>query len=141
MLNVNPGRTIATFMVAFQSLMALAGALVLFAGAHRAGRWGFGDAIAHRRAEAGMVLLVVAVAVCVIAVFLALDAGWAQIAAIVFEALVVAGSVVRIGIRPGAALIAIAFAGGVIVLLAREHRSDGDADATNMPNPPDPATT
>lgn len=123
---------IAAVLVGLQSALGMLAAGVLFAGARHARRWLPGTEAAHHRTELAWIILVLALGALAIAIGIASAAGWAQIGAICFEALVIVVDVLRLGRRPGASVLSIALAVTVIVLVVSIHR----AGAPAAPAPP-----
>ena len=125
---------IAALLVGFQSVMSLIVALALFASAHRASRWLFAAA-AHRRLELAWIMIVVTLIAVVIAVALASFAEWGRFAALVFEAFVALGAIMRLAATPVSALVALAIAAAVIWLVASEDAADDNDGAVATSGP------
>ena len=127
----------AGLLMMFQAVIGGVSGLALQASARRLQRWTLVSGIAHRRAEAGLVVTVVSIAAVVVAGYVMSGSGRARIFAYAFEALAVIGGVLRLDRHPAAAIVSVGVAVLVIVLLATET-GEGAASDTRASGGPAP---
>ncbi|HYM14414.1 MAG TPA: hypothetical protein VEZ14_02520 [Dehalococcoidia bacterium] len=108
----------AALLIGLQAAFDVLVALVLFASGRRLERWTLATRVAHHRLGLGLAVLVIAAIGVAIAVAVASGAGWARIAAYVFEGFTVVGALFRIGLHPLPSIFSVALAMAVVVLIA-----------------------
>ena len=133
------GATVAAgLLMLFQAALAGLAGLGLLASARRLQRFTFAAGVAHHRAGAGLILVLLAVVMVAVGGFVMSGAATARMFAYGLEAVAVIGAMLRLGRHPGIAIVGVAMAILVIVLLSTET-NEGSASDSRARGGPAPA--
>jgi hypothetical protein len=109
---------VAAALMALKALLGFWAAMVALTATSRRARRFLGQAVTHRAAGVGIILLVFVAATIAVAIGLVLSKSWAPIATYVLEGLAVLFALVKIANRPRAAILAIILSAVIVGLVA-----------------------
>jgi hypothetical protein len=108
---------VAAALMALKALLGFWAAMVALTASSRRTRRFLGQAVTHRAAGVGLILLIFVAATIAVAVGLILSKSWAPIATYVLEGLAVLLALIKIANRPRAAVLAIILSAVIVTLV------------------------